>query len=444
MPGGLLTDLYELNMAASYLRRSMTAEATFSLFVRDLPEDRGFLIAAGLEDSLTFLETFSFSEEELSWLAASQGYDNQTLFAFRRLRFTGDVWAVPEGTPVFAGEPLLELTAPIAEAQLAETVMLNHLTFQTAIATKAARCVLAAGGARLIDFSFRRTQGIDAGLAVARASAIAGFAATSNTEAARRYGLIASGTMAHSFVEAFGSERGAFSAFAEDFPGNAIFLVDTYQTEGGIRAAIDVARQLSLVGLVGVRLDSGDLAQQAVVARRLLDEAGLDHATIVASGGLDEYAIADLVAAGAPIDAYGVGTKMGVSADAPYLDTAFKLVDYGGRPVMKLSKAKATLPGAKQVFRGSGGDTIGLRNESLPSGCEPLLLPVMRQGRRLGRREPIAEATLRCASGLSRLPQAALVLRAPEQVPVSTSARLQRLRHRVEYQLRRGIRRETA
>ncbi len=437
MPGGLLTDLYELNMAASYLRRSMTAAATFSLFVRELPEDRGFLIAAGLEDCLTFLETFFLSEEDLSWLAASQGYDNQTLAAFRRLRFTGDVWAVPEGTAVFTGEPLLELTAPIAEAQLAETVMLNHLTFQTTIATKAARCVLAAGGARLIDFSFRRTQGIDAGLSVARASAIAGFAATSNTEAARRYGLTASGTMAHSFVEAFGSERGAFSAFAEDYPGNAIFLVDTYQTEGGIRAAIDVARQLDFVGLVGVRLDSGDLGQQAFLARRLLDEAGLDQATIVASGGLDEYAIADLVAAGAPIDAYGVGTKMGVSADAPYLDTAFKLVDYGGRPVMKLSEAKATLPGAKQVFRGPGGDTIGLRNETPPTGSEPLLLPVMRQGRRLGPPEPIAEATQRCASGLSRLPEAALVLRAPEHVPVSTSARLQQLRDRVEYQLRR-------
>ena len=437
MPGGLLTDLYELNMAASYLRRSMTATATFSLFVRRLPQDRGFLVAAGLEDCLTFLETFSFSEEDLTWLASRLGYDSQTLAAFRRLRFSGDAWAVPEGTPVFAGEPLLELTAPVAEAQLAETVMLNHLTFQTAIATKAARCVLAARDARLIDFSFRRTQGIEAGIAVARASAIAGFAATSNTEAARRHGLIASGTMAHSFVEAFGSERDAFSAFAEDFPGNAIFLVDTYETEGGIRAAIDVVRQLSLAGLVGVRLDSGDLAEQAFLARRLLDEAGLGQAIIVASGGLDEYAIAGLVAAGAPINAYGVGTKMGVSADAPYLDTAFKLVDYGGRPVMKLSEAKATLPGAKQVFRSPAGDIIGLRNESPPPGYEPLLLPVMRQGRRLGPPEPITEATRRCASCLNRLPRGSLALREPEQVSVTISARLERLRRHVEYQLRR-------
>lgn len=437
MPGGLLTDLYELNMAASYLRRSMTAAATFSLFVRHLPEDRGFLIAAGLEDCLTFLETFSFSEAELTWLAKRQGYDDQTLAAFRRLRFTGDVWAVPEGTPVFAGEPLIELTAPIAEAQLAETVMLNHITFQTSIATKAARCVLAAAGARLVDFSFRRTQGIESGIAVARASAIAGFAATSNTEAARRHGLMASGTMAHSFIEAFGSERSAFAAFGEDFPRNTIFLVDTYETGRGIRRAIDVIRQLSLPGPAGVRLDSGDLAEQAFLARRLLDEAGLDQAIIVASGGLDEYAIADLVAAGAPINAYGVGTKMGVSADAPYLDTAFKLVDYGGRPVMKLSEAKATLPGAKQVYRGPAGDVVGLRSESPPPGCEPLLIPVMRQGSRLGPAEPIAEATQRCAASLARLRPGSLELRAPEQVTVKISAQLELLQHRLEDQLRR-------
>jgi nicotinate phosphoribosyltransferase len=435
--GGLLTDLYELNMAASYLRRSMTAAATFSLFVRHLPEDRGFLIAAGLEDCLTFLETFSFSDEELAWLADSQGYDEQTVAAFGRLRFTGDVWAVPEGTPVFAGEPLLEVTAPVAEAQLVETVMLNHVTFQTAIASKAARCVLAAGDARLVDFSFRRTQGIEAGIAVARASAIAGFAATSNTEAARRHGLIASGTMAHSFIEAFGSERDAFAAFAEDFPGNTIFLVDTYDTGRGILAAIDVVKELGLAGTVGVRLDSGDLAEQAFLARRLLDEAGLDQAIIVASGGLDEYAIADLVAAGAPINAYGVGTKMGVSADAPYLDTAFKLVDYGGRPVMKLSQAKVTLPGAKQVYRGAVGDVVGLRSESPPPGCERLLAPVMRHGRRLGPSEPIAKAAQRCAAGLDRLPPGSLALRAPEQVSVRISTRLELLQHRLEDQLRR-------
>ena len=294
MPGGLLTDLYELNMAVSYLRRGMTGPATFSLFVRQLPPDGGFLIAAGLEDCLAFLEQLAFTAADLAWLAESQGFSEPDLEALRRLRFTGDVWAVPEGTAVFAGEPLVEVTAPIAEAQLAETVLLNHVTFQTGIASKAARCALAARGAQLVDFSFRRTQGIEAGLTVARALAIAGFTATSNTEAARRCKLVAAGTMAHSYVEAFGSEERAFTAFAGDFPGKTTFLVDTYDTEQGVRAAIDVARRLRLPGPVGVRLDSGDLATLAVRARRLLDDARLPDARIFASGGLDEHAIAAL------------------------------------------------------------------------------------------------------------------------------------------------------
>ena len=297
MPGGLLTDLYELNMAVSYLRRSMTGPATFSLFVRRLPADRGFLVAAGLEDCLAFLEGFSFTAEELNYLHRGQGYDDEALRDLSGLRFTGDVHAVPEGRVVFAGEPLLEVTAPIAEAQLAETVLLNHMTFQTSVATKAARCVLAAAGAQLVDFSFRRTQGIDASLSVARTSAIAGFAATSNVEAARRYRLTAAGTMAHSFVEAFADEEQAFTAFAEDFPGKTTFLVDTYDTERGVRAAIAVARRMRLPPPVGVRLDSGDLAGLARLARRLLDDAGMPDARIFASGSLDEFAIADLVPA---------------------------------------------------------------------------------------------------------------------------------------------------
>jgi len=427
MPGGLLTDLYELNMAVSYLRRGMTGPATFSLFVRRLPPDRGFLIAAGLEDCLAFLEQFAFTTADIAWLAESRGFSERDLEALRRLRFTGDVWAVPEGTAVFAGEPLIEVTAPIAEAQLAETALLNHITFQTSIASKAARCVLAAGGAQLVDFSFRRTQGIEAGLAVARASAIAGFASTSNTEAARRYGLTAAGTMAHSYVEAFGSEERAFT-----------FLVDTYDTEQGIRAAIDVARRLRLPGPVGVRLDSGDLASLAFLARRLLDDAGLPDARIFASGGLDEYAIAALVASGAPIGAYGVGTKMGVSADAPYLDSAYKLVAYGGRPVMKLSRGKATWPGAKQVHRGPAGDVLALRDEEGPPGHRQLLVPVVRGGRRLGPPEPLADAVRRCAASLARLPPAALALRRPKPVPVTASRALTASRRQLTRDLRRG------
>ena len=437
MPGGLLTDLYELNMAASYLRRSMTGQATFSLFVRRLPPGRGFLIAAGLADCLQFLEDFSFTPDDLGYLHHTPGYGEDTLRAFASLRFTGDVQAVPEGRVVFAGEPLLEVTAPIAEAQLAETVLLNHVTFQTAVAAKAARCVLAAGGAQLVDFSFRRTQGIDAGLAVARASAIAGFTATSNVAAARRYGLAAAGTMAHSFIEAFGDEEAAFIAFAEDFPGAITFLVDTYDTGHGVRNAIEATRRLRLPGPVGVRLDSGDLAALARVARAMLDEAGLADARIFASGGLDEYAIAALAAAGAPIDAYGVGTKMGVSADAPYLDSAYKLAAYDGRPVMKLSAGKASPPGAKQVYRGPDGDVLALREEPPPPGHQPLLVPVMRKGRRVGAQEPLAVAQQRCRADLAWLPPAARALRNPVPVPVRLSDRLTILQDQVTRDLRR-------
>jgi len=437
MPGGLLTDLYELNMAASYLRRSMTGQATFSSFVRALPPGRGFLVAAGLADCLQFLEDFSFTPEDLSYLRQARGYREETLRAFASLRFTGDVRAVPEGRVVFAGEPLLEVTAPVAEAQLAETVLLNHVTFQTAVATKAARCVLAAGGAQLVDFSFRRTQGIDAGLAVARASAIAGFAATSNVAAARRHGLAAAGTMAHSFIEVFGDEQQAFTAFAADFPGMTTFLVDTYDTTRGVRNAIEVIRRLRLPGPVGVRLDSGDLAALARMARAMLDEAGLGDARIFASGSLDEYAIAGLVAAAAPIDAYGVGTKMGVSADAPYLDSAYKLVSYDGRPVMKLSAGKTSPPGAKQVYRGPDGDVLALRDEPPPPGHQPLLVPVMRQGQRVSAPEPLTAAVQRCRADLAWLPLTARALRDPVPVPVRISEQLKTLQDQVTRDLRR-------
>src|SRR5271157_5681666 len=431
MPGGLLTDLYELNMAASYLRRSMTGQATFSLFVRALPPGRGFLVAAGLADCLQFLEDFSFTPEDLSYLRQARGYREETLRAFASLRFTGDVRAVPEGRVVFAGEPLLEVTAPVAEAQLAETVLLNHVTFQTAVATKAA------GGAQLVDFSFRRTQGIDAGLAVARASAIAGFAATSNVAAARRHGLAAAGTMAHSFIEVFGDEQQAFTAFAADFPGMTTFLVDTYDTARGVRNAIEVIRRLRLPGPVGVRLDSGDLAALARMARAMLDEAGLGDARIFASGSLDEYAIADLVAAAAPIDAYGVGTKMGVSADAPYLDSAYKLVSYDGRPVMKLSAGKTSPPGAKQVYRGPDGDVLALRDEPPPPGHQPLLVPVMRQGQRVSAPELLTAAVQRCRADLAWLPLTARALRDPVPVPVRISEQLKTLQDQVTRDLRR-------
>ncbi|HEU4422658.1 MAG TPA: nicotinate phosphoribosyltransferase [Pilimelia sp.] len=433
---GLLTDLYEVRMAASYCGRAMVGPATFSLFVRRLPRQRGFLVAAGLGECLRFLQGFRFTAGELDYLAGI-GMPEVALRALRGMRFTGDVWAVPEGRVVFASEPLLEVTAPIAEAQLVETMLLNAVTFETAVASKAARCRLAAGQAELIDFAFRRCHGVDAALAVARASAIAGFEATSNVEAARRYGLRAAGTMAHSYVEAFVDERAAFAAFAHDFPAATVFLVDTYDTLSGVANAVRVARDLDLDGdRLAVRLDSGDLAELAVATRRLLDDEGLALARIVASGGLDEYAIAELVARGAPIDAYGVGTRMGVSADAPYLDTAYKLVAYGDRPVMKLSTGKVSLPGRKQVYRGRtpGEDLIALRDEPAPNGMMPLLVPVIRAGRRVaepadrhGPPDDVAAARRRCAEDLDRLPVAARRLGRPEAPTPGPSPALRRL-----------------
>lgn len=434
MTGGLLTDLYELTMAASYLEHGMTERATFSLFVRRLPADRGFLVACGLADCLSFLEDYRFAPEDIDYLEREQRFGESTLRALEGLRFTGDVWAVPEGRVVFAGEPLLEVTAPITEAQLVETVLLNHVTFQSLVATKAARCVQAAAGADVIDFSFRRTQGVDAAMAVARASHIAGFAGTSNVEAARRHGIPAAGTMAHSYIEAFPDEEEAFTAFVGDFPDRSTLLVDTYDTLNGVRTAIRVARRAGLHHLPGVRLDSGDLGALAVAARRILDEAGMTQTRIVASGGLDEYRIAEIADRGAPIDTYGVGTKMGVSADAPVLDSAYKLVSYGDRHVMKLSAGKATAPGAKQVHRGPRGDIVSLRDEPAPPGTEPLLVPVMRGGRTIVS-EPLSAIRDRLTGELASLPGQVTRLRAPETGAVRLSDGLRRARDRLREEL---------
>jgi nicotinate phosphoribosyltransferase len=429
MPGALLTDLYELNMAASYLRRGMDANATFSLYVRTLPPERGFVVVAGLESSLAFLESLSFAEDELSYLAG-QGFDAATLDAFRDVRFTGDVHAVPEGRVVYAGEPILEVTAPIAVAQLVETFLLNQVTLHTTLATKAARYAVAAGGRDLVDFAFRRTHGTEAAMAAARASAIVGFAATSNVEAGRRYGLRVAGTMAHSYVEAFPSEAEAFRAFAQDFPGRTTFLVDTYDTPNGVRTAIETARELGITENVGVRLDSGDLLELSRKARAMLDEAGLVGARIFASGGLDELEVEDLVLGGAPIDAFGIGTQMGVSADAPYIDSVYKLVEYDGRPVLKLSSKKSTAPGPKQVFRGPDGDLVALRDEEGPAGSERLLELVMRGGSRVGAAPTIDEMRERFRRDLEGVPEHARRLRDPGAVMVRHSGALDALTNR--------------
>ncbi|HEX6920738.1 MAG TPA: nicotinate phosphoribosyltransferase, partial [Actinomycetes bacterium] len=317
MSDALVTDLYEVTMALAYLREGMTAPATFSLFVRALPADRGFLVAAGLESALDFLEAFHVDDSDVEQLAAAVARPVDELAGLRGTRFTGDVWAVPEGRVVLAGEPLLEVTAPMPEAQLVETYLLNQVSHQTALASKAARCILAAGGRPVVDFGLRRCQGVEAGRHATRAGALVGFASTSHVAAALSYGLPATGTMAHSFVEAFPTEEEAFLAFARDTTGPVTLLVDTYDTEHGVTVAAEVLGGLTDGRPLGVRLDSGDLLSLAVRARATLDAAGLATARIVASGGLDEFAVEDLVAAGAPIDVYAVGTKVATSADAP-------------------------------------------------------------------------------------------------------------------------------
>jgi nicotinate phosphoribosyltransferase len=436
MGSALLTDLYELNMAASYIRRGMTGPATFSLFIRNLPPGWRFFVACGLRRCLEFLERLEFTGEDLEYLAREHGYPDDTLQAFSDLRFTGDVWAIPEGRFMLPEEPLLEVTAPLPEAQLVETFLLNQITYMTAVASKAARCRLAAPEAAMVDFSFRRVHGGEASIGVAWATAVAGFVATSNVEAARRLGLRATGTMAHSYVEAFASEIEAFRAFAQDFPDTVILLVDTYDTHRGIANAIEVGRELEARGkkLVGIRLDSGDLAALSKEARALLDEAGMEEVRIVASGGLDEHSIAALSAAGAPIDSYGVGTKMGVVEDSPALDSVYKLVEFEGRPVAKLSTGKATLPGRKQVWRRSElDDWIGLRDETHSEG-EPLLEEVMRGGLPTDERG-LADARRRFEADLEALPTRLRALEGDEEPRPERTEELARLAEEVRQEL---------
>jgi nicotinate phosphoribosyltransferase len=426
MPGALLTDLYELNMASSYLRRGMTEPATFSLYIRSLPADRGFLVSAGLEACLEYLESFSFEDEDLRYLA-SIGFDDAAVQSFAGVRFDGDVWAIPEGRVIYADEPIIEVTASLPVAQLVETYLLNQVTMHVTLASKAARLQMAGGGRDLVDFSFRRTQGIEAAMAIARDSAIAGFVSTSNVEAARRYGLRTAGTMAHSFIEAFDSEAEAFRAFAEDHPERTTFLVDTYDTLNGVHNAIEVIKELGITGRVGVRLDSGELEALSREARKAFDEAELPHARIFASGGLDELQIEELVRSGAPIDAFGVGTQMGVSADAPYVDSVYKLVEYVGRHVLKLSAHKQTYPGPKQVWRSGAGDLLSLREEPGEAGAEALLVRVMDRGRRVEEPATIPAMRTRLEHDLEAVPEAARRLRDPQALVVRRSQALEAL-----------------
>lgn len=411
----LLIDLYELTMAASYLAHDMNEPTVFELFVRRLPPHRHWLLVAGLGPSLSLVRSMAFGARELAYLEES-GFDEAFLNYLATFRFTGDVDAIPEGTVAFAGEPLVRVTAPRIEAQLLETLLLNQINFQTMIATKAARVVLAIGGGRpgagerLIDFSPRRDHGIDAAMKAARCATIAGAGGTSNVAAAMRYGLRAVGTMAHSYVMSFDREEDAFRTFMTDFPERSVMLVDTYDTLDGIRNAISAARAAG-VQLAGVRLDSGDLLELARQARTLLDQAGLRDTQIMASGDLNEHTISGLVAAGAPIDVWGVGTDLGTSRDSPAVNGVYKMVadkpDGGWRGVWKRSPDKETVPGAKQVFRSFDGgvmcgDMIALAKERHPG--EALLVPAMRGGQ-LVHNPSLDEMRERAGGQLAALPE---------------------------------------
>ncbi|MFB6231406.1 MAG: nicotinate phosphoribosyltransferase [Salinibacter sp.] len=408
----LYADLYQLTMLQAYWREGMDERGVFDLFVRRLGS-RNYFLACGLEQSLEFLETLSFSDEALGYLDAQDQFGDEFLEWLSDFEFTGDVYAVPEGTPVFPDEPIVEVVAPIGEAQLVETFLLNQITFQTTIASKASRVVEAAGAGetdRLVaDFGMRRVHGTDAAMKAARAAYIAGVDATSNVAAGQAYGLPITGTMAHSYVEAHDSEVAAFRAFSDLYP-ETILLVDTYDTIGGVRKTIDLMEEREDdVHIRGIRLDSGDLAELAHESRRLLDEAGFEDIMIFASGGLDEYKIAELLDRGAPIDGFGVGTKMGTAADQPALDTAYKLCGYAGTPRMKLSAQKSNLPGRKQVFRqheddAAVRDVIATRGEQLNG--TPLMDCVMSNGERTdaGASRPADAIREHAAARLADLP----------------------------------------
>lgn len=436
----LLTDQYALTMVQGYWRERMFDNAVFSLFVRRLPEQRNFLVACGLADVLDYIETLRYEPEALEYLHGRDEFEPEFLDWLESFRFTGQVRAVPEGTVVFENEPILEVRAPLPEGQLLETYLMNQIHLQTVLASKAARVVLAAQDRPVVDFGLRRMHGADAGLKAARAFHIAGVAATSNVLAGEAYGVPVTGTMGHSYIQAHGSEMAAFRAFATHHPA-PVLLVDTYDTLAGVRKVVQLAREMGDAFRVrAIRLDSGDMGALAVEARRILDEDGLEGVEIFVSGGLDEYEIARLLGSGAPIDGFGVGTGMGVSSDAPSLDMAYKLAEYGGRGRLKLSTGKPILPGEKQVFRReenglAAGDVIGRVAEDLPG--RPLLESVMKDGHRLPTGQVSLEAAReRAANEIRALPNRLRQReRAESAYPVEISPALKAYQREVTHQV---------
>ena len=444
-PSALLTDLYQLNMDQAYLEHGETATAVFEFFVRNLPARRGFLLAAGLEQTLDFLENLRFRAEEIAWLRDTGRFGKDLLDYLAGFRFSGDVHAMPEGTVFFANEPIVRVTAAMPQAQLAESRLINILHFQTLIASKAARMMFAAPGKTIVDFGMRRAHGAEAGVMAARASYIAGFAGTATVLAGKEFGIPIFGTMAHSFVEAFDDETAAFAAFAQSRPDNLVFLIDTYDIEAAARKVVALAPRLKANGITirGVRLDSGDLAAASRKVRRILDAGGLNDVTIFASGGLDEDRLAALTKDAAPIDGFGVGTSLTTSSDVPTLDCVYKLQEYAGLPRRKRSENKATWPGRKQVWRRYGADgrmagDIVAREGDRHDG-EPLLELVMRGGQRIKPAPTLDAIRQRAKEQLERVPEALRAVVPAAIYPVEVAGELDALAADVDRRIKEKL-----
>jgi nicotinate phosphoribosyltransferase len=429
----LTTDLYELNMVQAYLDRGETKEAVFEFFVRRLPARRSFMLAAGLDDALSYLETLQFSDADIAWLKGTGRFRHNLIDYLAAFRFTGDVYAMPEGSVCFPNEPLLRIVAPLPEAQIVESRLINIMNFQTLIASKAARMVLAAPGKVLADFGLRTAHGEEAGMYSARASFIAGFAGAANVAAGQRYGLPIVGTMAHSFIQVHDDEMQAFENFARARPDGIILLIDTYDTEAGAHKVVELARKLAEDGIKirGVRIDSGDLAESARKVRGILDAGGLTDVIILVSGGVDEDVIKHMAETDAPIDGYGIGVSLATSIDAPAFDCAYKLQEYAGHPKRKLSEGKQTWPGRKQVWRSydtegrMAGDILTIEGDKQPG--ESLIVQVMRGGKRIGAAPTLDQIRDRAVHDLARLPLAMVQLQQGASYPVEVAEALHAL-----------------
>ncbi|NJM13618.1 MAG: nicotinate phosphoribosyltransferase [Synechococcaceae cyanobacterium SM1_2_3] len=434
----LLTDLYQLTMLQTYHAERMGETAVFELFTRSLPSERNFLIAAGLEQALDYLEKLHFTAEELDWLADCGRFGPDFIAALASFRFTGTVHALPEGSVFFANEPVLRITAPLSQAQLVESRLINLIHFQTVIASKAARCVLAAPDKLLVDFGMRRAHGAEAALLAARAAYLTGFSGTATVLAGMKFGIPLFGTMAHSLIQAYAHEEDAFESFAIAQPGNVVLLIDTYDTEAAAHKLVKLAPRLRQYGIAikGVRIDSGDLAAHAHAVRRILDAGGLTDVTLFGSSDLDEHRLRELLAADAPFDGFGVGTRLDASTDAPTLDLVYKLQEYAGQPKRKRSEGKATWPGRKQIYRQTDadglmtGDCVGLEDQPHPG--QPLLIKAMEHGRRLQAPESLAVIRQRTQTQLAALPPALRVNQPAPPYAVDIAPELRELAARLD------------